>query len=172
MNRANHTRSRPEPPSSLSTLLPGEVLWSAECGGWPFVTSADVFGIDGLIWTVGDADFSLVGFDADTGKVKKTIDAAEAFYQGHHHRCYRNKATSRYIFTGRRGIESTELATRRRQDPSLDKGRMSIWDPALQRPDLRPSRRVRLLHLGETGGLLCLCGRVVRAARANSRQQA
>jgi len=89
----------------------GQVLWSAKCGGWPFVTSADVFGIDGLIWTVGDSDFTLVGFEAGTGEVKKTIDASEAFYQGHHHRCYRNKATSRYIFTGRRGIESTELAT-------------------------------------------------------------
>ena len=89
----------------------GRILWSAECGGWPFVTSADVFGIDGLIWTVGDSDFSLVGFEARTGEVKKTIDGADAFYQGHHHRCYRNKATSKYIFTGRRGIESTELAT-------------------------------------------------------------
>jgi outer membrane protein assembly factor BamB/SAM-dependent methyltransferase len=89
----------------------GRVLWSAQCGGWPFVTSADVFGIDSLIWTVGESDFSLVGFDAKTGEVKKTIDAADAFYQGHHHRCYRNKATSKYIFTGRRGIESAELAT-------------------------------------------------------------
>ena len=89
----------------------GRTLWSAECGGWPFVTSADVFGIDGLIWTVGASDLSLVGFDPDTGTVKKTIDVADAFFQGHHHRCYRNKATPKYIFTGRRGIESTELAT-------------------------------------------------------------
>ncbi|MBC8870520.1 MAG: PQQ-binding-like beta-propeller repeat protein [Planctomycetes bacterium] len=89
----------------------GSILWSAKCGGWPFVTSADAFGIDGLIWTVGDSDFSLVGFEARTGKVKETIDAADAFFQGHHHRCYRNKATPNYIFTGRRGIESTELAT-------------------------------------------------------------
>jgi len=75
------------------------------------VTSADVFGIDGLIWAVGDSDFTLVAFEARTGKVKRTIDATDAFYQGHHHRCYRNKATPNYIFTGRRGIESTELAS-------------------------------------------------------------
>lgn len=89
----------------------GEILWSTGCGGWPFVTSADVFGIDGLVWTVGASDHCLVGFELETGEVKKTIDATGAFYQGHHHRCYRNKATSRYIFTGRRGVESTELAT-------------------------------------------------------------
>lgn len=89
----------------------GKTLWSAKCGGWPFVTSGDLFGIDGLIWTVGDSDHSLVGFELRTGKLKNTIDATDAFYQGHHHRCYRNKATSQYIFTGRRGIESTELAT-------------------------------------------------------------
>ncbi len=100
-------------PSAIFAVdaVTGELLWSAKCGGWPFVTSADVFGIDGLIWTVGDSDFTLIGFEARTGKVKKTIDATDAFYQGHHHRCYRNKATPNYIFTGRRGIESTELAT-------------------------------------------------------------
>jgi len=107
----------------------GKVLWqdeAAEC----FHGAVDVFVIDGLAWASrGPARFffertrpildqvlgkdfyieNVTGRDLRTGEVKKEIDAAEAFTLTHHHRCYRNKATERYIIMGRTGIEFINL---------------------------------------------------------------
>ena len=107
----------------------GNVLWqddAAEC----FHGAVDVFVIDGLAWASrGPARFffertrpildqmlgkdfyieNVTGRDFRTGEIKKTIDAAEAFTLSHHHRCYRNKATERYIIMGRTGIEFINL---------------------------------------------------------------
>ena len=107
----------------------GKVLWqdeAAEC----FHGAVDVFVIDGLAWVsrgpvrffferprpildqMLGQDFYIengTGRDLRTGEVKKTIDAAEAFTLSHHHRCYRNKATDRYIIMGRTGIEFINL---------------------------------------------------------------
>jgi len=108
----------------------GSVLWqdeAAEC----FHGAVDIFVIGGLVWASrGPARFffertrpilekvigrdfyieKVVGRDPHTGEVKKTIDAAEAFTPDHHHRCYRNKATERYLIMGRTGIEFIDLA--------------------------------------------------------------
>jgi len=107
----------------------GEVLWqdeAAEC----FHGAVDVFVIDRLAWVSrGPARFffewtrpildqmlgkdfyieNVTGRDFRTGEIKKTVDAAEAFTLTHHHRCYRNKATDRYIIMGRTGIEFINL---------------------------------------------------------------
>lgn len=68
---------------------------------------ADLFVVDGLVWT--GAQFA-EGRDLTTGEVRKKNDSA-AFIQtaGHHHRCYREKATSRYILIGQRGTEFLDL---------------------------------------------------------------
>ncbi len=107
----------------------GEVLWQDEASEC-FHGAVDVFVIDGMVWAsrgparfffertrpildqVLGGDFyieSVAGRDLRTGEVKKTIDAAEAFTLSHHHRCYRNKATDRYIIMGRTGIEFINL---------------------------------------------------------------
>ncbi len=107
----------------------GEVLWqdgAAEC----FHNAVDVFVIDGLVWASrGPARFffertrpilakmigpefhveKVVGRDPRTGEVRRSVDAAEAFTLSHHHRCYRNKATARYLILGRTGIEFIDL---------------------------------------------------------------
>jgi len=44
--------------------------------------------------------------DLATGKVLRHIEPENP---GHHHRCYQNKATDRYILAGRRGIEFFDL---------------------------------------------------------------
>ncbi|MHC4405897.1 MAG: outer membrane protein assembly factor BamB family protein [Planctomycetota bacterium] len=107
----------------------GEVLWQDEASEC-FHGAVDVFVIDGLVWAsrgparfffertrpilaeeVGE-DFyieNVTGRDLRTGAVRKTIDAAEAFTLSHHHRCFRNKATGRYIIMGRTGIELINL---------------------------------------------------------------
>jgi len=88
----------------------GRRLWS--CPGKPgFRSPSDVFvtaGPDGkLVWT--NPGFSQ-GRDLRTGEVRKTSGVlADLQTVGHHHRCYREKATDRYIMTGHRGIEFLDL---------------------------------------------------------------
>jgi len=52
---------------------------------------------------------ALLGLDVLTGEIKRKIPTTDIFRIGHHHRCYRNKATTRYLFTARRGTETTDL---------------------------------------------------------------
>jgi len=46
--------------------------------------------------------------DLATGKILKHVEPRNP---GHHHRCWRNKATDRYILAGRRGVEFIDLDT-------------------------------------------------------------
>lgn len=90
-----------------STLLAisaetGKALWTRPCGCW---IRTGVFAVGGLIWVHDDKSFSLLGLEPLTGAVKRTFSIAKAFDQAHHHRCYRDKATTRYLLTARRGIE-------------------------------------------------------------------
>ena len=113
----------------------GAVLWKNEASEC-FHNAVNVFVIGGLVWTsqgpgmfyCGDdklSDFEdqfkkefgerfyvgkITGRDPQSGQVKKTIDATEAFTWIHHHRCYRDKATERYIILGRTGVEFIDLA--------------------------------------------------------------
>jgi len=65
----------------------------------------DVFVVDGTVW-VG-ADYK--AYDLKTGRLKGHLEWKGAPVAMGHHRCYRNKATERYIFTGRSGIEVVSL---------------------------------------------------------------
>ena len=49
------------------------------------------------------------GYDLHTGQVKKKVPLGNIFKTHHHHRCYRNKATTRYILASRRGTEFVDL---------------------------------------------------------------
>ncbi len=97
----------------------GEKLWECKAGGG-FHAPLDIFVIDGLVWQglhVSDSvspppvlDFN-EGRDLHTGEVKeRNAVAVDLQTSGHHHRCYREKATGRYIITGKRGIEMMDLA--------------------------------------------------------------
>ncbi len=96
----------------------GSFLWECDAGGG-FHAPVDVFVIDGLVWQgmhVGDSispppvhDFN-VGRDLHTGEVKTENKVmVDLQTPGHHHRCYREKATSRFILAGKRGIEFMDL---------------------------------------------------------------
>jgi outer membrane protein assembly factor BamB len=94
----------------------GKELWTRQCGVWGHYNPGDLFIIDNLAWIHSAPEFSIVGLDPRSGQVKRTVSTREALDQGHHHRCYRNKATTRYFITGRRGTEFTDVksgATRR-----------------------------------------------------------
>lgn len=88
----------------------GRELWSAPCHEG-YNSPADVFVIGGVVW-VG-ADFR--GLDLKTGAPAKQINTKGPKVGMAHHRCYRNKASERFIFTGKSGIEVL----------SLDKGWLS-----------------------------------------------
>ncbi len=84
----------------------GETLW--ECPSRAgFRSPADVLLTAGLVWLGPHFD---KGRDPRTGEIKKTNSAAKDIWTvGHHHRCYREKATPRYILSGQRGIEFLDL---------------------------------------------------------------
>jgi len=99
----------------------GRLLWENK-GYAGFGSPGDLFVIDDVVWTfphtatvhvkvqnVPGRGKEFQGFDLDSGKVVKTFDKNAVWPGGHHHRCYRNKATERFIVCGRRGLEFVDL---------------------------------------------------------------
>jgi len=96
----------------------GKKLWECEAGSG-FHSPVDIFVIGGLVWQGLHAKDSISpspvkdfnqGRDLHTGEVKATnAVAVDLQTVGHHHRCYREKATDRFIITGKRGIEMIDL---------------------------------------------------------------
>ncbi len=97
----------------------GKKLWDCKAGDG-FHSPLDVFVIRGLVWQglhgkdsvapPAAQDFS-EGRDLHTGEVKAANSVAvDLQTAGHHHRCYREKATDRFIIAGKRGIEMMDLA--------------------------------------------------------------
>jgi len=87
----------------------GEVLWTQPCGKWGPGVKGDVFVIGDLVWTHAVDEHAVIGIDPHTGQIRREFSTAAAFNEVHHHRCYRNKATERYLLTARRGIELIDL---------------------------------------------------------------
>jgi len=83
----------------------GKELWSRPCSSWGWAHPADVFLLRDLVWVTGYQDDLVLGMDPATGEVKRKVSNRKAFNNGHHHRCYRNKATSRFMVTSFRGLE-------------------------------------------------------------------
>jgi len=108
----------------------GKVLWTRPKAyiGHLWYEWKDVFVIDGVVWTWGE-DLAVeplarstgprkmrsrfptraVGYDLRTGRVAREVALGPLFKSHHHHRCYRNKATVRYILASRRGTEFVSL---------------------------------------------------------------
>jgi len=109
----------------------GKALWDRPCASWGWGHPADIFLLDDLVWV---ADYEgknrkkssvssakqlaaskqwgktfrsafYVGLDPATGAVRRETSVYDAFNNGHHHRCYRNKATERWLMTSYRGLE-------------------------------------------------------------------
>jgi len=121
-------------PSKLAGISAetGKVLWEQpkKYIGHLWYEWKDVFVIDGLAWTWGadlergkltrgspKSTFSLYprtlkGYDLRTGELKGNVDLGVLFKTHHHHRCYRNKATVRYVLASRRGTEYVDLTGR------------------------------------------------------------
>ena len=103
------------------SLTDGKHLWKGAD------TGRDLFVIDDLVWRVQQtggildqreegwptlsrqAGARLFGHDFRTGQLRRTIDVANAMSPGHHLRCYRGKATDRFIIYPKRGAEFLDL---------------------------------------------------------------
>jgi outer membrane protein assembly factor BamB len=109
----------------------GRLLWKHAYGAWGHCTQPDVFVVDGLVWTHVNAearfnvaangwikvpdtsavDYRIQGLDLRTGALRRELPAKELFNVGHHHRCYRNKITERFLMASRRGVEFVDLVS-------------------------------------------------------------
>ncbi len=99
----------------------GEPLWKNEVPASSGAESVDLFVTDGLVWrgmvpvtddlqpTKKSAGAMSVAYDIRTGEEKKRIVVADLRSPEHHHRCYRNKATERFIISGMEGAEFMDL---------------------------------------------------------------
>ncbi len=90
----------------------GNELWRCECGE-NVGAGADIFVVNGLVWVGenprrGASDYNH-GRELHTGEIKKRFSHEENWPTWHHHRCYRDKATKKYILAGRTGIEFVDL---------------------------------------------------------------
>jgi outer membrane protein assembly factor BamB len=95
----------------------GKLLWDKTVPPIRGGEGDDLFVIDGLVWrgmlsvddegrVVGKSPNSLViGWDLRTGEEKKRILVNNLRSPEHHHRCYRNKATIRYLISSYEGAE-------------------------------------------------------------------
>ncbi len=82
----------------------GTRLWAGS--SWAGYNSPpDVFAIDKLLWTKG-RQFERIGVDALTGTLEKKIQSIKGYM---HHRCYRNKATNRFIILGNQGAQFIDV---------------------------------------------------------------
>lgn len=107
----------------------GEPLWKQRYGGWGHCTPPDVFVVGNRVWThahvpteygsvwgngyraknPGQVDYHIQSFDLKTGELLQKLPTKDIFNVGHHHRCYRNKITERFLLASRRGVEFVDL---------------------------------------------------------------
>ena len=109
----------------------GRQMWKHAYGGWGHCTPPDVFVVGDAVWTHVNAEaefgsswgggfrakepsavnYRIQALDLQNGKVRKELSTKEVFNVGHHHRCYRNKSTVRFLLSSRRGVEFVDLST-------------------------------------------------------------
>ena len=95
----------------------GKLLWEGPTRmGAGLENTPDLFVVDGLVWLgsnrKGRGRSTKVrrrGFDPSTGKVCREISVPSLRSSGHHYRCYRSKATERYLLLPKRGAEYLDL---------------------------------------------------------------
>lgn len=99
----------------------GEFLWSKKTYRDNGSAGVDLFVANGLVWPgMLAVDEALkpgrrnawamaIGLDPRTGEEKERIVAPDLRSFEHHHRCYRNKATDRYMIAAMEGAEFMDL---------------------------------------------------------------
>ncbi|MDG1894380.1 MAG: PQQ-binding-like beta-propeller repeat protein [Fuerstiella sp.] len=95
---------------SAVSVTDGRILWTCSAREG-FSSPPDIFVINGLMWRGytgqrGGTDFG-EGLNAITGELEKTLETSKAWEYPTlaHARCYRPKATNRFILASRSGVE-------------------------------------------------------------------
>ncbi|MEA1950555.1 MAG: PQQ-binding-like beta-propeller repeat protein [Planctomycetota bacterium] len=94
----------------------GKPLWDAPCKE-VYNSPVDVLVADGLVWSgklVRAREPGITkGLDLKTGRVARERPDDKKFFKivMNHHRCYRNKATEKFLVLGRDGTEFIDVAT-------------------------------------------------------------
>jgi len=113
-----YARGGEAPPGKLIAFSTkdGKRLWESKARE-AYNTPPGVFVVDGLVWTgilvSGREPGITQGLDLRTGAVRRTRPKdQECFTVGFvHHRCYRDKATDRFLVLGRSGVEWIDVKT-------------------------------------------------------------
>ncbi len=82
----------------------GKKLWQRPCVSWGWASPPDLFVVDGLVWIQKHGGV-LQALRPRTGQVVSERQSFRTFDIKHHHRCYRNKATPRFMLSSWRGLE-------------------------------------------------------------------
>jgi len=88
----------------------GKRLWETKAVRGAY--GVDLFVAQGMVWQsiqLNGENARMVGLDLRTGKKKKESAISKLVSPEHHHRCYRNKATERYIILSYEGAEFVDL---------------------------------------------------------------
>ncbi|HET6428741.1 MAG TPA: PQQ-binding-like beta-propeller repeat protein, partial [Phycisphaerae bacterium] len=93
----------------------GRTMWTGPHGPSGYQSPEDLFVIDGVVWsgatTTGGYDGKFTGLDLKTGQVRSEfLPDVKAYW--FHHRCYRGKATEKFILTSRTGVEFIDPVAR------------------------------------------------------------
>jgi hypothetical protein len=113
-----YTSGPPRGPAGQGRLIAfsaedGKRLWDCPTA-MNYCAPPDIFVIDGVVWTGVETGRNKPDYRQGralrTGKVVRTLNTDAAFTTTHHHRCYRDRATTRRIIVGRTGVEFIDLA--------------------------------------------------------------
>ena len=86
------------------SMADGKTLWRQGGGrgqAGACTQPTDLFVAHGIVW----CGSSLQGRDLRTGEVTKTVSIGKLISPGHHYRCFRSKATERFLIWPKRGAE-------------------------------------------------------------------
>jgi len=101
-------RSAPRQPPDL--FLAGGLLWGGLTGQ---MNPGHLPGEESPAAATPVTGTAVLGMDPVTGEIRKKIDIGNLVSTGHHVRCYRGKATDRYLLWPKRGVEFVDIATGR-----------------------------------------------------------
>ena len=90
------------------SLSDGSVKWETAGVKGRSMRDMDMFYADGQLWASGQ-DGTIAGYDLETGKPLRSLDASSVQSQGHHLRCYPARATNSFLITQFRGVEFLDL---------------------------------------------------------------